>query len=593
MNTSETKIPWITRILLCLVGAAVLVACVVLFASLITHGFHWRPIFYLGILLSPFLYCLWWRGAMMWREGFLAPRKDRFRLRFNPRPECTRFYGWTLLVFLSFATLLYSLELWRGKRAYARLQREVEAKGGSLAFSAVLPPPVPDDQNFCATPLLAAMMDYKTSPPFFGPMKFEWRNPAIIDRLKAMSLPTPKQGQQGWFCAEMTDLAAWQEAFANNTNYPASVTSRGPAEAVLQALSQFDPELNELRAANQRPGARWALHYQDGFFVQRGDAARREALDNLVNILTLRAAAELATGRTDAALQDVKLSLRLADSLQPEPLFLPHQQRKKLLLTSLQAVWEGLVTHRWTESQLAELQARLSQFDPSSEWRTALRGDTYLWMEQFRQIHELFSLKTLRTQLVRSNPRKTEDLFGEALFILWWVGYPTGWYYQNQVYIYRLYERGMTAGPLFAQPHTPSAGKEDRLEKPEDPLLAILMLPKLREMFGDARNLDYVTSIEEARLACALERYRLAHGEYPATLEALTPRFVDALPPTASARQPLLDYRRTTPGQFLLYPAGMTNVSETWQKSNSQGNNYFGLGRPLGDIDGVWRFPAK
>jgi hypothetical protein len=529
---------------------------------------------------------------MMWRAGFLAPRKDRFRLRFNPRPECTRFYGWTLLVFLSLATLLYSLELWRGKRAYASLQREVEAKGGSLELSAVIPPPVPDDQNFCATPLLAAMMDYKTSPPF-APMKFEWRNPAIIDRLKAMSLPTPKQGQQGWLCAEMTDLAAWQEAFANNTNYPASVTSRGPAEAVLQALSQFDPELNELRAANQRPAARWALHYQDGFFVQRGNLKRREALDNLVNILALRAAAELATGRTDAALQDVKLSLRLVDSLQPESLFFAHHLRQRLLLTSLQAVWEGLVTHRWTESQLAELQARLSQYDLASDWRAAMRGETYLTMEMWRQLNEFFFLKTLRTQLVKSQPGENEPLLVKALFIFVWLGYPTGWYYQDQVYIYRFYERCISTGPLLAQPRKPVAGKEGGLAMPENPLLAILWLPKLREMFGDTKSVTHAqNSLEEARLACALERYRLANGEYPATLEALTPRFIDTLPPTSSARQPLLEYRRTTSGQFLLYPAGMTNVSETWQKSNSQGYDYY-LGRPLADIDGVWRFPAK
>ena len=175
-----------------------------------------------------------------------------------------------------------------------------------------------------------------------------------------------------------------------------------------------------------------------------------------------------------------------------------------------------------------------------------------------------------------------------------WMFYPTGWYYLDQVYLYRFCEQRMMAGPLLTKPNAPSAAREVHLEMPEDPLLAIFILPKLREMFGDTNSFTLVqTSLEQARLACALERYRLANGEYPATLEALTPRFVDTLPPTASARQPLLGYRRTTSSQFLLYPAGMTHVSETWQKSNSQGNNYFGLGRPLGDIDGVWRFPAK
>ena len=513
-------------------------------------------------------------------------------------------------MFLSLATLLYSLELWRGKRAYASLQREVEAKGGSLAFSAVIPPPVPDAQNFCATPLLAAITDYESRSPLISPNTEQWRNPAIIDRLRSMSLPTPgrrelnlwvrrlnhpgegpshprpKQGQQLWLCAGMTDLAAWQEAFTEDTSYPVSSASRGPAEAVLLALSKFDAELNELHAANQRPAARWALHYQDGWFVQTDNTVRWDALRNLVGILKLRAAAELASDRTDAALQDVKLSLRLANSLQSEPLFFSHDERQRLLLTSLQAVWEGLVTHRWTESQLPELQSRLSQFDLSSDWRKAMRGETYLRRELFRQMNELLSLRTIRTLFANSQPERW-------VLSLMWLFYPTGWYYQDQVYLYRLGEQRMMAGPWLANPNTPSAAKEVHLEMPEDPLLAIFILPGLREIFGDTNSFTLVqTSLEQARLACALERYRLANGEYPATLEALTPRFIDTLPSPAITRQPLLEYRRTTSGQFLLYPAGMTHVSESWHPSVSQENAVL-LGRPRGDIDGVWRFPAN
>ncbi len=34
------------------------------------------------------------------------------------------------------------------------------------------------------------------------------------------------------------------------------------------------------------------------------------------------------------------------------------------------------------------------------------------------------------------------------------------------------------------------------------------------------------TDVNLARVACALERYRLAHGNYPETLDALAPQFI-------------------------------------------------------------------
>jgi hypothetical protein len=62
-------------------------------------------------------------------------------------------------------------------------------------------------------------------------------------------------------------------------------------------------------------------------------------------------------------------------------------------------------------------------------------------------------------------------------------------------------------------------------------------------------------SVDLARLACALERYRLANGQFPDTLEALSPKFIAKIPADLINGQPL-KYRRTTDGQFLLYSVG-------------------------------------
>ncbi len=68
--------------------------------------------------------------------------------------------GWRILrrILISLAVLatliaiFYTEEDWRGKRAWEQCKRELEAKGEVLDWSAYIPPPVPDDQNFFKAP---------------------------------------------------------------------------------------------------------------------------------------------------------------------------------------------------------------------------------------------------------------------------------------------------------------------------------------------------------------------------------------------------------------------------------------------------------
>jgi len=63
------------------------------------------------------------------------------------------------------------------------------------------------------------------------------------------------------------------------------------------------------------------------------------------------------------------------------------------------------------------------------------------------------------------------------------------------------------------------------------------------------------TLANEAQVVCALERYRLASGYYPATLDALVPRLIEELPHDLIGGEPL-HYQRTEAGKFLLYSVG-------------------------------------
>src|ERR1035441_4673601 len=71
-------------------------------------------------------------------------------------------------------------------------------------------------------------------------------------------------------------------------------------------------------------------------------------------------------------------------------------------------------------------------------------------------------------------------------------------------------------------------------------------------------------SVDLARVACALERYRLANGKYPEMLDALAPQFIETLPHDIINGQPL-HYRRTEAGQFILYSVGWNEKDDGGQ----------------------------
>jgi len=94
------------------------------------------------------------------------------------------------------------------------------------------------------------------------------------------------------------------------------------------------------------------------------------------------------------------------------------------------------------------------------------------------------------------------------------------------------------------------------------------------------------TAADCAMLACALERYRLAHGQYPESLDALSPEFISRLPHDIINGQ-ALKYRLKSADHYLLYSVG-------WNQTDDRG--VVGVIRASEDFaaeegDWVWQLP--
>ena len=113
-------------------------------------------------------------------------------------------------------------------------------------------------------------------------------------------------------------------------------------------------------------------------------------------------------------------------------------------------------------------------------------------------------------------------------------------------------------------------------------IFAAMLLPALPRLV--VRTATAQTAADQAALACALERYRLANGRFPDTLGALVPRFIPRLPHDVINGEPYR-YRRTEAGQFILYSVG-------WNEKDDGGVP----GKTLFDEkegDWVWQYPAQ
>lgn len=518
------------------------------------------------------------------------------------------FHSWRYLfgalALFALVALVYAEENWRGRQLWELYKGQSAARGEPLEASAFIPPLVPDEENFAMTPFLASVLGLRpwTRPASSAGAPGPWSLTATYDAAAAALKKAKIVPSNSWVTAQ-TDLPAWQAAFLKGTNHtrpPASelvstnLTLTQAAAGVLAALAECDPVLEELRAARRLPHSRFNLDYGN-----ENPASillpHLSALKNLCRILQLRASAELALGKTDAALDDLDLMFRLTDATREEPILISHLVRLAEWQLALQPLAEGLARHEWSEAQLRALEERLLRFDFCADIKRALQAERVLFGDGLIEI-------------VRRSPDRYRTLMsyggnsGSSSFDLpaaLGAAAPNGWFYFEKLNYSRHFRdcvlpRIDVSGRCISPRVSRQADQGlDAIFKDPVPVLVFrhevfsaLLLPALGR--AAEKTAFAQTSVDTAGLACALERYRLTHNEFPQSLDALVPGFIDRLPHDLINRQPL-KYRRTGDGEYLLYSVGWNETDEGGCIGLSQSGD--SVDRQKGDW--VWRLPAR
>jgi hypothetical protein len=587
---------------------------------------------FVGLVFLAFL-VFWTRSVIRWlfiRVGRL------FRWLFSWRMIRRYLYGLASFAFL--VGLFYAEENWRGKRDWEQCKRSAAAKSERFDLSSFELSTVPDDENFAFAPIVSnsCLHAYDGYTP-----ETELRNPngeRLLDvRINARPdwKPWPTNDFQGnWQCGKVVDLKVFQAYYraAANSNwrtneyanvhrmrgglfprrlqaslpdkippqvatneFPVAQQPQSPAADVLLALSKYDSALDELRQASLRPFFRFPLR-------QRPDSTNGSSPPDLtpfrecMGVLRLRAVAELENNQSEKALADVTLMLFIANLNRHEPWRELWRQRWRIngINSALQPVWQGLVGHRWSDAQLDAIEEELAQFDFLADYQYLVRSWRAETLEEINSM-EQERFHNFWAQLYFGSDLDDRSLWQRIFDMDTLLAFmPKGWFYENKVAVARLSEESLRTDAEVKQKIL-SAGVATRFEEAmasnhqhrglRDFAIEIMYSGFARE----AQTFAFTqSSLDRARVACALERYRLAEGEYPATLDELAPRFIKNVPNDIINDRPL-HYRRAN-GHFLLYSVGWNGVDDGGVVAYSKDWFYATLDKGRGDW--VWFSPG-
>lgn len=503
--------------------------------------------------------------------------------------------AWTATVI----ALFYGIENWRCRRVWAQYLSAAEARGEHLDFSDFIPKPIRDDQNFfMADSLPETIFNAAPGKEYVFKDNYSWAEKHI----------DPPDTNRAGTEFHLIDLSAWEKALAAATALGTGASApgaqaRGPwiyrvtdpdptsrgaaAPGVLRGLQDIAPILDALQAASSRPEARFPADYD----TENPSTIRLPQLSELrhaTDRLRLRACAELALGRTDDALKDLKLMFYLSDAVRNEPFLVSGIDPIIMLPEQVQVIREGLAAHRWSDAQLQDIQEWLLACDWVSGLQHALAGEraSAIAVSEYYRLKKNFAAMLIAFAAPAGLPTPEVGLPGLILAAIM----PQGWVHLEQINATdysralfqgaidpaakRIFPRRLEANIALSERTVPT-GDLDAIMHHRFMVWEWIAMTNtsLVRLFASAQCVN-----DEAAIACGLERYRLAKGNYPTGVDGLAPAYIPALPNDALTGQPYR-YRRDRADTYALYSVG-------WNLKDDDGTP--GKGPYSEDGDWVW-----
>lgn len=486
-----------------------------------------------------------------------------------------RFFKWAGIVVGALALLLIvtagSFIGWlkcSGEQDWKRASDELRAKGEKLSFAELVPPIPPDSKNFFADPLWAGYSDLVRQ-----------KQPQGEDAL-APRLPNNQQPLYLWesvpLSAQESDQLAQllsshggmpsknrQSAVCDLRSLIHSETNldkkKKETSLMLQILTPANEMFARIATLSKRPQAQFPLRYdlleQEGFIP--GLISITNTILELSQWLMNRASCELLVGKNDAAAADTETLLRLSFIQKNEPLLISHLVSLVTTQIALELLNQGITDHAWNADQLKLYQVLLEKINLPKNLLFVLRGERINFHESLKGNKQL---RSIAWYLLEKDSAYHALILQEALEKLDVQIKSIGWNFSS-TQPFKAEQAAMKHSPIHRTMY----------------MLAVLAAPVFEVALE--KTAECQTQVEQSLITCALERYRLARGVYPASLDLLIPNYLAKLPDSAITGKPM-SYSRQQDGTFLLWSPG-------WKLKSLDGKP----GKFKGEGDVVWDQP--
>jgi len=470
---------------------------------------------------------------------------------------------------------------WSGERDWKQAEAELRAKGEKLTFAELVPPMPPESENFFADPLWAEYADLVQKKNEIGK---EWLEPRLprekrqLEKWLFVPLSSAEKNQLHQLIPTKSNVNLRMEAFSFlRTQIPPEKNSRHQKETAalfLDIISPVQPVLARIAKLSERPMAQFPIRYDLGPLAP---LYQLTPLIQISQILGKEALSELILGKNREAAADTLTLLRLNSILKNEPLMISYLVRNSFVMLALPPINEGILHHSWTESNLGIFQGQLGQIHLQKDLLFALRCDrAHFNMFLSSNINEWWGLLPIDKDVAESVTGKTYIILFPSLG------------QKNEAYRNLLEQKhletlgaNMEAGWNKSSIHPID---EDVVALSKNPLkrfvylLNVITTPYLSG--ATQKTAECQTMVDQTMIACALERYRLVHGSYPASLDLLVPHYLAKLPNSPITGKPM-NYSLKPDGTFLLWSPGWELKSLGGKPDEYRGAGDIVWGQPM------------
>ncbi len=449
---------------------------------------------------------------------------------------------WSAILFLLSPFLavaaFYGFENFSGQLAWSQAQKKLRSLGEPLTPADLRAAPLPDERNMAAAPIFRQLFAL---------------DPSVVSGadLAVLRLPgdAPGAGPDG-----IVGLARrFQAEFSGTASEAASVVSDG--------LAPMTETLAALREAAGRPDSVWPVSLDRGLNFSMPFLG---PLTRATEVIGARALATVLGNSPDRALSDFLFMTDLAARANQPSLLGTFQLQQLITQRAVDVVEQGIDAAIWSEADLATIQSRLASLHPLRHFADSVRGERVLFLATADQLESraavLFTFVDMSTLASESRTR------GLSYFV--WALRPSGWKARDRAQYLNLSQeylddviRHDTIDPSAVADWNARIGaiRRDDFELFRTPL-TVLTLPA----FGaSARRAAHTQCrVDQARIACALERFRLQNGSLPRRLGELIPAFIDRLPRDVIGGRHFV-YVRDSDESFNLYSVGWNGIDNT------------------------------